>query len=142
MRSPSRSPRSYGAPGPLHPDHCTPCHGTGRVVTKHVCFGLDPHNEYADCGVCHGTGFAPREEEWEFPWRKPLPNGYGTAGPKETTVVHLPGADYLVEPTGDSGIHTGRDRFRVECLRCSKVLHANTTGPASHIRGHQRERHA
>lgn len=80
------------------------------------------------------------EMEWEFPWPRPSSH-FDSDGPTQTTVVHLPGADYSVEPTGDTGVDSGRDRFRVECLTCETVLHANTTGPSVRIRQHQRDRH-
>jgi len=80
-------------------------------------------------------------DEWEFPWPRPR-SQYDTDGPSVTTIVHLPGADYSVEPTGDTGPHTGRGRFRVECVACGEELHRNTTGPSSRIRDHHRHEHA
>lgn len=96
---------------------------------------------------------ALKDPAWPFPWRKPR-SAYDTDGPTETTIAHLVGADYLVELTGDSGIHSGRDRFRVVCLTCADaieeaagdrfgpgVLHPNTTGPSSRIMEHHQKRH-
>lgn len=82
----------------------------------------------------------PRPVAWEFPWPQPRSH-YDTDGPAQTTIVHLPGADYTVEPTGDDGAHTGRGRFRVECLSCGEELHGNTTAASSRIRAHHRDHH-
>jgi hypothetical protein len=78
---------------------------------------------------------------WPFPWPQPRPGMWDTDGPRETTIVHLVGADYLVEPTGDTGIHSSRDRFRVTCSTCDELLHSNTTGPSSRIEDHHRWAH-
>lgn len=80
-------------------------------------------------------------ELWEFPWPQPKGTGYDTDGPTISTAVQLVGATYVVEPTGDTGLHSGRDRFRVVCLTCDQVLHENTTGPSSRIRHHHKENH-
>lgn len=48
-------------------------------------------------------------------------------------------ANYEVTATGDMGCDTFRDRFRVVCKRCNKVLHENTTGPECRIKDHERE---
>lgn len=82
----------------------------------------------------------PPADPWEFPWPPPR-SSYDTDGPRETTAVHLVGATYQVEPTGGAGVHTGRDRFRVECLTCPELLHPGTTGPSHRIRAHHNERH-
>lgn len=79
------------------------------------------------------TGAAPNE--WPFPWRKPISH-YDTDGPKETTGFEYGGRRFLVTPTGGTGIHTGRDRFRVDCLSCGELLHESTTGPSARVRNH------
>lgn len=77
---------------------------------------------------------------WDFPWPKPR-SSYDTDGPTITAIVHLVGADYTVEPTGDSGVHTARDRFRVECITCPELLHRNTTDTSGRIRYHHWKKH-
>lgn len=78
--------------------------------------------------------------EWVFPWREPR-GIYDTDGPETETKFMLGAVTYAVTPTGDAGSCTGRDRFRAYCLTCSKILHANTTGPSGWIRDHHREQH-
>lgn len=78
--------------------------------------------------------------KWPFPWFEPK-TAYDTDGPTEDSVIKFPGADYHVSRTQNVGIHSGRGRFRVECLTCKEVLHENTTGTSSRIRGHHQQRH-
>lgn len=81
---------------------------------------------------------------WPFSWRRPI-SSYDTDGPllkagdehRET----VEGVEFVLVGTGATGIHTGRDRFQVTCVRCGMELHARTTGPSHHIRWHLRERH-
>jgi hypothetical protein len=80
------------------------------------------------------------EPEWPWPWRKPI-SVYDDAGPRESTVVHHGAASYQVDPTTETGIHSGRTRYRVECLTCPEVLHERTTGPGARIQQHTREQH-
>jgi hypothetical protein len=72
---------------------------------------------------------------WPFPWRQPASH-YDDDGPREQTTVTFEGVELLVTPTREVGVHTARTRFRVECLRCTEVLHVATTGPSSYIREH------
>ena len=44
---------------------------------------------------------------------------------------------YICERTGEYGIHSGRDRFKVTCKKCGKVVHGNTTWPNSWIGRHE-----
>jgi hypothetical protein len=44
---------------------------------------------------------------------------------------------YLVTPTGESGINTGRPRYRVECLSCGELLHEATTGAVENMEAHE-----
>jgi hypothetical protein len=46
---------------------------------------------------------------------------------------------FLMEPTGESGIHSGRSRYRVTCLTHRLVLHRATTGPIENINAHLRD---
>lgn len=78
---------------------------------------------------------ASKQEAWPFPWEKPLTH-YDSDGPDGRVSFTLEGHTFAVEPSGGTGIHTGRDRFRVVCSTCTEVLHANTTGPGSRIRSH------
>lgn len=77
-----------------------------------------------------------KTEEWPWPWDKPVSH-YDTNGPKKSTRVTYNDVPYFVSPTGDSGIHTARDRFHVACLACKTVLHHNTTSPPSAIKSHK-----
>lgn len=77
---------------------------------------------------------------WEFPWKQTF-EVYDTDGPTETTAFELAGVRYVVTPTKDKGIHTGRTRFKVECLTCPVLIHEATTGPSVRVRDHHRERH-
>ncbi len=43
---------------------------------------------------------------------------------------------FEVTATDEVGCDTGRRRYRVECVTCKTVLHANTTGPECRIRSH------
>lgn len=46
---------------------------------------------------------------------------------------------FRVTPTNDEGIHTGRRRYKVECISCNKLLHEATTGALERIEQHLRE---
>lgn len=43
---------------------------------------------------------------------------------------------FRAEPTGETGIHTGRLRYRTTC-ECGKELHEATTGPSAQFEMHQ-----
>lgn len=44
---------------------------------------------------------------------------------QETLLGHL----FVITATRESGIHSGRTRYRVYCLTCDKRIHPATTGP-------------
>lgn len=46
---------------------------------------------------------------------------------------------YSIEFANQHGCDTGRKRFKVTCLRCSKVLHEATTGPNEYVKQHETE---
>lgn len=48
--------------------------------------------------------------------------------------------EIVVTPTGDTGIHSGRGRFRVVCRTCRVVLHHNSTGPEIWADDHRKGR--
>ena len=48
-------------------------------------------------------------------------------------IVH----DYNITPTGDSGMNSGRPRYRVVCTTCNEVLHENTTSPEAQQQRHE-----
>lgn len=50
--------------------------------------------------------------------------------------------DFRVQPTKETGIHTLRTRFRVECVSCQSLLHKATTSPTAVIRSHVKSGHA
>lgn len=78
----------------------------------------------------------------EFPWSKGT-GAYQSDGPRGTEPVTFAVFDvaFTVTPTGETGIHPGRRRYRVDCLNCQANVHVATTGPSSRIRGHLYERH-
>lgn len=44
---------------------------------------------------------------------------------------------YSIEFANQSGFSTGRDRFKVTCLRCHILLHPATTAPDEYVRMHE-----
>jgi len=84
-------------------------------------------------------------DPWPFPWPKPISH-YDSDGPRggpgdKPTQIDIGGVRFLVHPTGDEGCDTGRHRYKVQCLECTKILHENTTGPSTRILAHMREAH-
>lgn len=77
---------------------------------------------------------------WPWPWPQPA-SVWDDAGPSEPLVVDFAGASYWVAPTNETGVHTGRRRYRVECLRCCEELHEGTTSPRCMIEQHATEAH-
>lgn len=75
-----------------------------------------------------------------LPWRKPK-GAYDNAGPSVPVEFSVAGIPFQVRPTDESGAHTGRRRYFVACVDCDCILHPETTGPASHVEGHLREKH-
>lgn len=80
---------------------------------------------------------------WPYPWPRPESH-WDTDGPAPgqgavEVVVH--GTEFLIEPSGESGPHTGRGRFKVACRGCGKVLHHSTTGVTNRIESHRAENH-
>lgn len=61
---------------------------------------------------------------------------YDTSGPSSPIRFEYSGHRLYVEPSGYDGMHTGRGKFTVICLSCGEIVHPNTTGPSSWIRGH------
>lgn len=78
------------------------------------------------------------DKEWRFPWKEPF-GIYDTDGPDGKAEFVLDGHKFLVSATGDDGVHTSRNRYRVECLTCGLMLHPNTTGPSSRVKSHLRD---
>lgn len=50
-----------------------------------------------------------------------------------------PSCEFRVTPTLEVGFHTGRRRYKVECVTCEVMLHEATTGPSERIEQHMRE---
>lgn len=76
-----------------------------------------------------------------FPWKQPT-SLYDTDGPAERVVFKLFGAEMAVEPSGGpDAIHTGRGRFKVECLTCKELIHEATTGTGVHCEAHLQTEH-
>jgi hypothetical protein len=90
-------------------------------------------------------------DSWPWPWAKPR-SVYDTNGPAELTDLVILGVHLRVTPSGDTGVHTGRDRYVVACATCGTldalsgsnmmlILHPCTTSPTSVARAHLREMH-
>ena len=43
---------------------------------------------------------------------------------------------FILEPTGETGLHSGRPRYRVECTVCGVLVHEATTGPSQAVEAH------
>ena len=56
--------------------------------------------------------------------------------PGSVSLLILDRHAFEVTATNAMGCDTGRRRYRVECVTCKTVLHANTTGPECRIRSH------
>jgi hypothetical protein len=80
-------------------------------------------------------------EAYQFPWPEPR-SPYDADGPVQDLEFELQGAKLKVSLTKDYGCDTGRPRYRVECLTCSKVLHENTTSASIRCEQHLREKHS
>jgi hypothetical protein len=78
---------------------------------------------------------------YAWPWPEPA-NIYSDAGPPVPLEFAVGGARVLVTPTDKSAIHSGRRRYRVECLTCARLLHEATTGPGPTLEHHLEEKHA
>jgi hypothetical protein len=76
----------------------------------------------------------------KLPWKE-AKTVYANAGPKKAIEFEIAGTPFQVRPVEGLGIHTGRQRYFVACVSCDCILHAETTGPGSHVQGHMRERH-
>lgn len=80
-----------------------------------------PRSAHPDDGHCTGCAcekFTPH----------PLQDGT----PETIRVVAAPPVEvpgYVIDATGDEGIHSGRARYRVTCQACGEIVHPNTTGP-------------
>jgi hypothetical protein len=76
--------------------------------------------------------------KYSMPWEEPSGpySEFQTDGPKEDVEFDLGGHLFRVTATGDSGLHTGRRKYKVSCLKCALVLHPNTTGPRCWIEMH------
>lgn len=73
-----------------------------------------------------------------IPWEEPKGEyaAYMTDGPDKDIQFKHDGHVFKVEHTIDVGFDTGRNKYKVECLSCNKVLHENTTGPRAYIELH------
>ena len=49
-------------------------------------------------------------------------------------IACLDGHVFVIHPTGDSGINSGRDRVSVYCTTCKVLVHENITGPEANMR--------
>lgn len=86
-----------------------------------------------------------REPDLEMPWG-PLPTSvYADDGPTEAMNLTVDGVEFWVSPLAEYGIHTGRTRYRVECMTCVRrwhlhnaVIHPATTGPRARVVDHIR----
>lgn len=70
-----------------------------------------------------------------LPWPESA-SVYDDAGPSDELEFAVAGHEIRVVPTGDTGLHTGRQRYRVTCVTCFEVLHPGTTGPRYQIERH------
>jgi hypothetical protein len=75
-----------------------------------------------------------------LPWKE-AESVYANAGPSVPVEFEIAGTVFQVRPTEERGLHTSRRRYFVACADCDCILHAETTGPGSHIRGHMKEKH-
>lgn len=48
----------------------------------------------------------------------------------------IKGHAFVVTPTGESGIHTGRPRYRVRCETCDVLVHTGTTSVEANVEHH------
>lgn len=75
-----------------------------------------------------------------LPWDKP-DTIWASDGPAIATEFTVRGVTMKVAGTGDTAIHSGRNRYRVECVTCEEVVHPNTTGATTRCEDHLREAH-
>jgi len=55
--------------------------------------------------------------------------------------VAVDGIEFVISATGQTGINTERQRYRVYCLRCEQEVHPATTGPENWAKSHVRNEH-
>lgn len=75
-----------------------------------------------------------------FPWRQPV-GVFSDRGPGRAIDFEVSGVRLKVEPTGLTGMNTGRGRYRCYCVDCQHVVHGNTTCPDQALAGHLKHRH-
>ena len=75
-----------------------------------------------------------------LPWPEAR-SPYEDAGPDKDmsfVVANVAFSIYLIDKLGRD---TGRRRYKIACVDCDCILHSETTGPSSHVRGHLVESH-
>ncbi len=65
-------------------------------------------------------------------WSDALPD----LAPGDSRKLWLLDHELRITATKETGSHTGRRRYRVECLTCKEEVHDATTGPMSLVRQH------
>jgi hypothetical protein len=58
--------------------------------------------------------------------------------PGNTAEIVEQGHTFHVTATRETGFHTGRRRYTVECVSCKVLVHPATTGPKHNIQYHLR----
>jgi len=77
-----------------------------------------------------------------FPWKQPDHSIYGSDGPLDGPVeFEIGGVKMRVEVTDALAPNTLRDRFKVSCLTCDKVIHRATTGASTRCEQHLEDDH-
>jgi hypothetical protein len=58
--------------------------------------------------------------------------------PGDSITVHKDNHEFLITATNDTGIHSGRTRYRVSCGTCNKVVHLGSTNSRAQTDYHLR----
>jgi len=74
-----------------------------------------------------------------FPWDTPR-GLYSDCGPAEQVSFTHQGHNFIVTPTGQRGVDSGRMRYRVWCATCGVEVHPGTPAPASACSRHVDEK--
>lgn len=62
--------------------------------------------------------------------------------PGEVAQLEVDGVTFAARTTDETGVHSGRRRYRVTCRACGALVHDSTTGPRSWAASHVREWHS
>lgn len=78
---------------------------------------------------------------YRLPWPK-AKSHYGDDGPfLERVEFDIKGVRMRVSLTRETGPHTLRSRYRVECVSCNELLHKATTSASARCRDHLKSKH-